>query len=109
MMGGGGALQLLVMRRCSDDRQRIATRSAGATMAGSAARGAVAAMAGSAAAHGVVAMVGSALQPWPTLRCNVEKQNFCFVFLFFTRELHERKREGEREKGKRALTLALGS
>jgi len=33
-------------------------------------------------------MADSALQPWPTLRCNV------FVFLFFfTQQLQERKRE----------------
>jgi len=28
---------------------------------------------------------------------------------FYTRKLQERKREGEREKGKRTLTLTLGS
>jgi hypothetical protein len=41
-------------------------------------------------------MAGSALQRGET--------NFCF---FFSRQLQERKRKGKREKGKKALKLAL--
>jgi len=60
-------------------------------------------------ARNAIAMVGSALQPWPTLHCSVEKQNFCFFFENFSRELQETKREGKKEKGKRALTPAIRS
>jgi len=45
------------------------------------------------------AMADSALQPWPTLRWSI----FVFFCFFFTRQLQERKRERQKEKGRENL------
>jgi hypothetical protein len=61
---------------------------------------AVAAMPGNATGRGAAAMADSALQPWPTLCCNV----FCFFcFLFLARQVQERKAERQNEKGRESL------
>jgi hypothetical protein len=47
----------------------------------------------------LAAMADNALQPWPMLRCSV----FVLFFIFFTRQLQERKRERQKEKGRESL------
>jgi hypothetical protein len=54
----------------------------------------VAAMSGSTLGLEALLRCPTALQLRPTLRCSV----FVLFFLFFTRQLEERKRMGEREK-----------
>jgi len=53
-------------------------------------------------ARNAIAMVGSALQPWPTLHCSVEKQNFCFFLKILVESF---KRQKERERKRRAKEL----
>jgi hypothetical protein len=58
----------------------------------------VAAMSDSALGLGVLLRCPTTLQLRPTLRCNVFVFVFFFVSFFFTGQLEERKRMGERKK-----------
>ncbi len=127
MAGGGATLQLLAtqccgeagrmlqlapmarpVERCSSlmwrDRQRVATRCYGNGQQRCNSRH----WAGSAATRGaglatlqLAAMADRAVQPWPTLRCNVFV--LFFIFIFYSTTSRAKERERQKEKGRESL------
>jgi hypothetical protein len=83
MAGNGTTLQLLATQQYSNGRERYSSWCWSAPLLRWLA---------TAGPHSAVAMVGSTLQPWPMLHCSI------LFFLFFTRQLQEKKRMGERKK-----------